>query len=190
MLPRSTGLLFSLRTLAPFVPDLHVLDVTIGYPGIPPAGYGQSWYTIRSVFLDRLPPPEVHLHLRLYQVQRDIPIGNVGAAGDGNVGRGADTSDEEKATFDKWLTQLWREKDDLLEAFYTDGRFWSGAKVPAGSTAEIKVDGDAKTLKGADAVVVPIELRSWTEIPHAFCCFAPTVAVSVYMRVRALLGAR
>lgn len=33
LLPRSTGLLYSLRALLPHVPDLHLLDVTIVYPG-------------------------------------------------------------------------------------------------------------------------------------------------------------
>ncbi|WVW83048.1 hypothetical protein I302_105065 [Kwoniella bestiolae CBS 10118] len=41
--PRSTGLLFCLRTLLPQVPDLQLLDVTIGYPGVPYGKYPQDW---------------------------------------------------------------------------------------------------------------------------------------------------
>jgi hypothetical protein len=41
--PRSTGLLFALRTLMPEVRDLKLLDVTIGYPGVPRGGYAQEW---------------------------------------------------------------------------------------------------------------------------------------------------
>ncbi|KAG8987453.1 hypothetical protein FRB90_003331, partial [Tulasnella sp. 427] len=126
LLPRSTGLLFALRTLSPYVPDLHLLDITMGYPGIPPAGYGQSYYTLRSVFLDRVPPPELHIHMRMYQVARDVPIGDVGHAKDGHVGRGAEASDEETKVFGEWLLSRWREKDELLETFYRSGRFWSG----------------------------------------------------------------
>lgn len=40
--PRSTGLLFCLRTLLPQVPDLQLLDVTIGYPGVPVGKYPQD----------------------------------------------------------------------------------------------------------------------------------------------------
>ena len=36
LLPRSTGMLHALRSLSPRVPDLHVLDVTIAYPGACP----------------------------------------------------------------------------------------------------------------------------------------------------------
>lgn len=37
-------------------------DYTIGYPGIPPHGYGQEFYTLRSVFVLAIPPPEVHIN--------------------------------------------------------------------------------------------------------------------------------
>lgn len=48
LLPRSTGILFCLRELIAQTPDLKLVDFTIGYPGIPPAGYGQSYYTLRE----------------------------------------------------------------------------------------------------------------------------------------------
>lgn len=38
LLPRSTGLLFCLRTLLPRIPTLKLLDLTIAYPGIPDGG--------------------------------------------------------------------------------------------------------------------------------------------------------
>lgn len=41
--PRSTGLLFCLRTLLPQIPDLNLLDITIGYPGVPFGKYAQNW---------------------------------------------------------------------------------------------------------------------------------------------------
>ena len=37
LLPRSTGLLFSLRTLKQHVPDLALYDLTVGYPNMPAA---------------------------------------------------------------------------------------------------------------------------------------------------------
>ena len=33
LLPRSTGLHYSLRALAPRIPDLKLLDMTVAYPG-------------------------------------------------------------------------------------------------------------------------------------------------------------
>jgi hypothetical protein len=38
LLPRSTGLLFCLRSLSPRIPDLKLVDLTIGYPGVPAGG--------------------------------------------------------------------------------------------------------------------------------------------------------
>jgi len=190
LLPRSTGLLFALRTISPYVPDLHVLDLTVGYPGIPPGGYGQSWYTMRSVLLDSVPPPAIHIHTRLYQVRRDIPIGAVGSAGDGNVGRGAEASPEETKVFEEWLIRRWREKDDMLETFYRDGRFQSGGSLPAESsaTAGDKAGEDVTRMNGDDTVVIPLELRSWTDALDAFCFSAPAVAVYALTRFRKVFG--
>lgn len=95
LLPRSTGLHYALRALSPRVPNLKLLDVTVAYPGkrvnlsdcsllaervrsgIPPMGFGQSYYTLRSVFMDRVPPPVVHMHLRLFHVATEVPIGDL-----------------------------------------------------------------------------------------------------------------
>ncbi|KAF8591904.1 acyltransferase-domain-containing protein [Ramaria rubella] len=77
LLPRSTGLLYCLRSLSPQTPDLHLLDVTIAYEGIPRNGYGQSYYTLRSIFFDGVAPPSIHIHLRLYDVRKDVPLGHL-----------------------------------------------------------------------------------------------------------------
>ncbi|KAG8880142.1 hypothetical protein FRB98_005314 [Tulasnella sp. 332] len=168
LLPRSTGLLFSLRTLSPYIPSLHLLDVTIGYPGVPPAGFGQSFYTLRSVFFQNIPPPAVHLHLRLYEVERDVPIGAVSPQGQGQAK--VDATEPEKAIFDKWLTDRWREKDDLMDGFYKDGKFMSVDDKPKHSSAEatqcVGNDLDVKQTngnghhakKGNDSWVIPIEV--------------------------------
>ncbi|KAG8955404.1 hypothetical protein FRC04_008755 [Tulasnella sp. 424] len=180
LLPRSTGLLFALRTLSPYVPDLHVLDITMGYPGIPPAGYGQSYYTLRSVFLDRVPPPELHIHMRMYQVARDIPIGDAGSAKDGNVGRGAEAKPEETKVFEEWLIRRWREKDDLLETFYRTGRFFSGGEKPVESTA----GGEKGKMAGGDAVEIPLEVRSGWDYLQAYCWFLPWIVWYEWRKVK------
>ncbi|TFK76908.1 hypothetical protein BDN72DRAFT_830079 [Pluteus cervinus] len=115
LLPRSTGLHYSLRSLAPRIPDLHLLDMTVNYPGIPPMGYGQSYYTLRSIFMDGVAPPVINVHLRLFRVVDDVPIGKSIAPKTGAV---ADIPEAEKDVFDLWLRTLWQEKDEWMEAFF------------------------------------------------------------------------
>ena len=112
LLPRSTGLHYSLRSLAPRIPNLKLLDVTIVYPGkskfnsvvsiliavgIPPMGYGQDYYTMRSVFLDGVYPPLIHMHMRMFDVASEVPIGDLSATRanvvppSGNPGEGKST---------------------------------------------------------------------------------------------------
>lgn len=164
LLPRSTGLLFILRSMGPAIPDLKVLDITIGYPGIPPAGYGQDFYTLRSIFVQGIAPPEIHLHMRLYNLS-DIPIGAVSKSD--SVGRGAEATPEETTAFDKWLVERWTEKDRMMDAFYRDGAFPSP-------------DGVLTTKK----VEVPVKLRAFWEIGNAFCFLAP---LAVYYGFKSVL---
>ncbi|KNZ73498.1 hypothetical protein J132_03262 [Termitomyces sp. J132] len=116
LLPRSTGLYYSLQSLSPRVPDLKLIDLTVIYPGIPPMGYGQNYYTLRSIFMDGVPPPVIHIHLKMFDVATDVPI-------------------EEKKTFDVWLRELWQEKDDLITVFLQTGSF----RVSGMSPIEIPV---------------------------------------------------
>lgn len=169
LLPRSTGLLFILRSMAPSIPNLQLLDVTVGYPGIPPAGYGQDYYTLRSIFFQGIAPPAIHIHMRLTPVS-DIPIGAVSAK-DG-VERGAEASSEEIAAFESWLLERWREKDALMGAFYQDGRF------PAPGVAE---------KAQSRHVEIPIRLRSTWEVANAVCFMAPAAAYYGFKWVRTRL---
>ena len=153
--------------MAPSIPDLQLLDITIGYPGIPPRGYGQDFYTLRSVFFQSVPPPEIHLHLRLFK-QSEIPFGKVSSQ-DG-AGRGAEASPEEVAEFDGWLRERWVEKDAMMDAFYRDGRF-----PPAG-----------KGVKTTKPVEVPVRLRNFWEAGNAFCFFVPVGAWYVWRKTAKL----
>ncbi|KAG9027781.1 hypothetical protein FRB95_007388 [Tulasnella sp. JGI-2019a] len=195
LLPRSTGLHFSLRALAPYIPSLHLLDITIGYPGVPPAGFGQAYYTIRSVFFQSTPPPAVHLHLRIYQVQRDVPIGHVRPGGHGQI----ESTDSEKTIFDKWLTDRWREKDRLMDGFYRDGKFTSSESKPKESSAKTEVgsissafgdikatngNGNGHVMKGDEAMVIPIETRSAVDVLDAFCYGFPGWLLWAFIKAR------
>ncbi|KAF9243936.1 acyltransferase-domain-containing protein [Melanogaster broomeanus] len=173
LLPRSTGLHYSLRSLAPRLPTLKMLDLTIIYPGIPPKGYGQSYYTLRSIFCDRIPPPVVHIHLRTFDVAKDVPIGDIsesdpGVIPNGTGGAGAvevDFSEYEKTIFDMWLRRLWTEKDEYITKF---------------------LERDT-TPSGQEPVEIPLGLRNKSEIAHAFCFFAPAVATYGWRKLANLL---
>jgi 1-acyl-sn-glycerol-3-phosphate acyltransferase len=170
LLPRSTGLHHSLRSLAPRVPALQLIDITIVYPGIPPMKYGQDYYTLRSIFFDRVPPPVVHMHLRVFDVSKDVPIGDVSVSNPSVLPKGqanghaveVDFPEEEKAKFDLWLRELWRDKDELV------GRFYQSV-VSGHETA------------GVD---IPLELRHKSEIPDAFCFFLPALFGFVSAKLR------
>ncbi|KAF8213339.1 acyltransferase-domain-containing protein [Mycena galopus ATCC 62051] len=128
LLPRSTGLHYSLRSLAPRIPDLKLLDMTTVYPGIPPMGYGQSWYTIRSIFLNGIPPPAIHYHLRLFGMD-DVPIGDMSKTSPKSVPDSnssaveVDIPEQEKAAFDLWLRELWHEKDTSITRWFEECSF-------------------------------------------------------------------
>ncbi|KAJ3750149.1 acyltransferase-domain-containing protein [Lentinula detonsa] len=163
LLPKSTGLLYSLRSLSPRIKDLHLIDVTMVYPGIPPMGYGQDYYTLRSMFFDGVAPPAVHMHVRLFKVE-DLPIGDLS---DTQPSKIPDTSpskhaveveipSQEKEAFDLWLRNLWQEKDESIGRFHESGRF------------------SEKELPVFD---IPLKLRRKREILDAFCFFLPATVI-------------
>ncbi|KIM84607.1 hypothetical protein PILCRDRAFT_780251 [Piloderma croceum F 1598] len=175
LLPRSTGLHYSLRTLAPCMPTLQLLDITTVYPGdihfatgIPPMKYGQSYYTLRSIFFDGVPPPVIHMHLRIFDVGRDVPIGDISISNnkvdikkhDKRRAVELDFPDEEKERFDLWVRDLWQDKDDLIVKFHETGSFVA--------------------QKEGTCVIIPLELRQKREICYAFCLYLPALVVFVF----------
>lgn len=163
LLPRSTGLHYSLRSLSPRIPTLHLLDITVAYPGIPRLGYGQDYYTLRSIFFDRVPPPEVHMHIRRFDVARDVPIGDVSGSNSDTLPRPGDANavevvvpERERIAFEQWLRALWREKDKDVDRFLDMGVF-----------VKPKIQSPVK---------IPLELRSWRQVLDAYCFFLPALA--------------
>jgi 1-acyl-sn-glycerol-3-phosphate acyltransferase len=160
LLPRSTGLHYSLRALSSCVPSLQLLDITVAYPGVPPMGYGQSYYTLRSIFFDGIPPPAVHMHIRRFDVAADVPIGNIPRSISGTplgLSRGeVDVPEDERQTFDVWLRDRWAEKDQLMQRFYDTGSF----SAPLDKYPEIDV---------------PLQLRQKREVIDVFLFFIPAL---------------
>lgn len=172
LLPRATGLQYSLRSLSPRIPTLQLVDITVAYPGIPgpPLGYGQSYYTLRSIFFDRIPPPAVHMHIRLFDVRRDVPIGDLSASNPaasvqindaGAKALEVDVPQAERKHFEEWLRDRWREKDELLNIYLTKGSFSPDRKQ----------------------VEIPLKLRTVREYLDAYCCFGPALAYYIWSKV-------
>lgn len=109
LLPRSTGLQFSLKELRSTTNWLY--DCTIAYEGVPRGMYGQDIFTLRSSFLEGRPPKSVNMFWRRFRIS-DIPIDN----------------DE---AFGRWLNNRWREKDYMLEYFNKFNHFPADDPVKA-----------------------------------------------------------
>ncbi|KAM5538195.1 hypothetical protein V8D89_008082 [Ganoderma adspersum] len=166
LLPRSTGLHYSLRSLAPRIPSLELIDITMAYPGIPYLGYGQSYYTLRSIFCDGIPPPVVHMHIRKFNVKRNIPIGNISSSNPDVLPNGSaraaveiEIPKAESDAFELWLRDLWREKDKLMSRFLETGYLSAAAELKSGPAT----------------VTMPVQLKHRYEILDAFGFFLPTV---------------
>jgi len=161
LLPRSLGLHYSLRSLASRIPDLRLLDITVIYPGIPPLHYGQDYYTLRSIFCDGVAPPVIHMHLRLFNVTTDVPIGDLSTTQSTKIPNGSTNGDavevdippREKAVFDEWLRNLWQEKDEFITRYLSSGH-----------TSD-------------DFIEIPLRLRRKREYLDAFTFFIPAVLV-------------
>ncbi|EKM60925.1 uncharacterized protein PHACADRAFT_247149 [Phanerochaete carnosa HHB-10118-sp] len=173
LLPRSTGLQYSLRALSPRIRSLQLIDVTVAYPGIPPLGYGQSYYTLRSIFMDGVPPPQVHMHVRKFDVSRDVPIGDLSKVNPSklpNVSGGpmkesaeTDVPQDEKDKFDKWLRELWTAKDHDVDRYLDCGSFVNDPSL---------------------RVEIPIAIRRKREILDAFCFFIPALLGWIFSRLK------
>jgi hypothetical protein len=114
----------------PEIPDLKLLDVTIGYPGVPYGKYPQDWYGLISIFFRSVPPPTVHLHLHLHSdLPSEIPSLVTKPLSQDNEEVRKDTglaSPEEARAFELWLRGKWTEKEKRMEGFYRDQKFISG----------------------------------------------------------------
>ncbi|KAH8835354.1 acyltransferase-domain-containing protein [Flagelloscypha sp. PMI_526] len=172
LLPRSTGLHYSLRSLAPRTSGLKLLCITWVYPGIPPLGYGQDYYTLRSIFMDGVAAPTIHLHFRMFDVNHELPLGASMAKANPNVipSPGSEPAveveipDIEKSDFDNWLRTLWHEQDHSLDHFHRHSSFVS--------TVETTPDAE-----------IPLRLRKTRDFFDAFCFFVPAATGYIWSRM-------
>lgn len=151
ILPRSTGLQFCLQELKNTVD--YVYDCTIAYEGIPPGGYGQDIFTLRSAYFQGRPPKSVNMHWRRFAV-KDMPI-------------------EDHDAMYKWVLDRWREKDELLEQFARTGKF------PASLDA-VDIEGGPKDSFKTAYINTEVQPKSPFEFLQMF---APVAAVAMVGRV-------
>lgn len=135
--------------------------------------YGQDYYTLRSIFFDRVPPPVIHVHLRVFDVAKDIPIGASSSnasvdPNDASTGQAVEVEfpEKEKENFDLWVRQLWQDKDQLMVRFLESGSF------------------NSDTSKGTAALDIPLKLRHQREVADAFCFFLPALGGYLWAKVR------
>lgn len=151
MIPRSTGLRYSLEKLHESVEYLY--DVTIYYDGIPDGQYGEDYYSLLSMTLKNRYSKNVHMYWRRFRVD-DIPWNDPGS-------------------FEKWIRARWEEKDLLLDSFHKTGSF---KPVPRSrldlSPSEIKKRLETSTEEDPNYVSpeikVPIELDSLLQVFNIF----------------------
>ena len=155
VLPRPAGLHLLLQELKATVPYLY--DCTIGYAPIPPGKFGAELYGLRTVYIQGNPPESVHMHWRRFAT-RDIPI-------------------ESKEALQVWLEARWQEKDDLLDAFYREGRFPGDPAAIASASASAAPAGTEKNAPAIMTEVRPRMALEWVQM------FMPVAAAAVVVRI-------
>lgn len=146
LLPRSTGLLWCLRSLLAVSPNLALYNLTIGYPYVPNLGYAQDYYTLTSTFGLGQAPPIVHIHFEKIELEK-VPIGSY------------ELQEEEKTIFQEWMINKWREKDELMNGFYARGEFidWKN-KEDCHNIERVEVDMVTSLLDYVRLVSIPLIL--------------------------------
>lgn len=90
-----------------------ILDLTVGYSGMSPDEIPEEFYGLMSIAIDAHGPAVIHVHASY------IPLDGIPSTGDSKE-------------FSSWLTERFRQKDEMLRDFYATGRFKgkSSKKVP------------------------------------------------------------
>lgn len=117
------------------------------------------------MFFDGVPPPMVHMHIRLFKV-RELPIGDSLDKPINLTSRNAfddEIPELDKTKFDLWLRELWREKDQSITRFFESGRF-SSKQLPV--------------------YKIPLKLRNYREFLDAFGLLLPTIVAHFWGKVK------
>lgn len=117
----------------------------------------------------------MHIHIRKFDVNRDIPLGNISVTNPDVLPIGSakqtvevDVPETEREAFELWLRNLWREKDKLMDRFIETGY----------------LSASAESASGTASIVIPVRLRHGYEVLDAFCFFVPAVVGWAWSKVR------
>lgn len=135
------------------MPTLALVDLTIAYPGTHLPYWPEDYYDL-SIWSNSVPPPAIHVHLRSWNVRDEVPLGDLTSGEEG--------TESERLTFERWLRERWREKDELMGHFLKVGKF-PGREEGGGG------------LRGK--VEWKLELRHWWENLEAFSYFIPAIVL-------------
>lgn len=121
--------------------------------------------------MDRIPPPAIHMHIRCFDVAKDVPIGDISSTNPDVLPKTSpedhvqevDIPEKERETFELWLRELWREKDKLISKYLETGSM---------------VDG------GKPEVEIPLRLKRTREVLDAFCFFMPVAVFWAWWKFR------
>ncbi|KAI8869481.1 acyltransferase-domain-containing protein, partial [Ramicandelaber brevisporus] len=102
LLPRSTGLHYTINQLRSDPRIKYLTDLTIGYSGLAKGEIPHYIYTIPGYYMYSDAPDTVHFHVRKIRI---------------------DSIPEDEEEFAKWTRKLWMDKDELLNVFYETGKF-------------------------------------------------------------------
>ncbi|OAQ31664.1 hypothetical protein K457DRAFT_71460 [Linnemannia elongata AG-77] len=142
LLPRTSGLFVCINKLRGSVEYLY--DATVGYSGIAYGEIPQELYPLPGLYLNQAQPKDINMHLRRFAI-KEIP--------------------ETEPEFVEWVRQRWQEKDELMEEFYTTGRFPSQLTLEdIGGGVDGEEDGEEKKevvkKKGGQSVRIPLKSRA------------------------------
>ncbi|PVZ97858.1 hypothetical protein BB558_002205 [Smittium angustum] len=154
LLPRVTGLLHAVNTLRSKMS--YIYDYTFGFEGIQPGEDNYTKFSVESQLFYQNGPRHVHVHVRRFKIS-EIPSDEPG--------------------FTAWMYDIWYQKEELMNHFYTNGVFPAAViaervaesedKVDSAQNSEdedIKEDNVAETTYRINPSLRTIEV----ELPHPF----------------------
>ncbi|ODV83195.1 hypothetical protein CANARDRAFT_203658 [[Candida] arabinofermentans NRRL YB-2248] len=101
MLPRVKGLYLACKYMTPKTNTIY--DFTIGFSDHTPDEYAQDIFTLGQIYLFGNGPKEARLHIKKIEI--------------------SEIQEADMAIFEKWLVNLWSEKDKLMGRYYNEGGF-------------------------------------------------------------------
>ncbi|KAG0367817.1 hypothetical protein BGZ54_003192 [Gamsiella multidivaricata] len=158
LLPRTSGLFVCISKLRGSVE--YIYDATVGYSGVHYGEIPQELYPLPGLYVDQAQPKEINMHLRRFAI-KDIP--------------------ETEPEFVDWVRARWQEKDDLMEEFYTTGKFPSKLTLEDISGSEEFTDSKKGQTQG-QSIRIPLKSRNMLDYlsPSALSVIAlPIVAFAI-----------